>query len=415
VCFFFSAFFSGSEVALFSFEKKNLRELKKGHRIIGGYIQFLLENPRRLLVTILLGNTVVNVAASIISVIIALEVARSLNISVEVAILVQISVLTILLLFLGELTPKLWAAKHPQQFLRITAIPLYWIAIIVYPISKILTEILNTATSRIGFDNSRTALHGAEIKELANLGVEKGTIEEDENDLIHGIVAFKTVSAREVMTPRVDIIAVSLDSPFNELIDIINDCGHSRLPLYENSLDNIIGIIYSKDLLPYLKSSELRKSLSLKNLAREALFVPETKMINDLLHEFQAKNMHVGIVVDEYGGTAGLISLEDILEEIVGEIRDEYDNEENEITKLNENSYIVLGKVSVDELNILLNHDFTSENDDYDTVGGFIFNHAGIIPKQGFHFTFSNFNFTVKEVSNNRVNKVLIERIVNPE
>lgn len=415
ICFFFSAFFSGSEVALFSFDKKRLREFKKEHRVVGVYIHSLLENPRRFLVTILLGNTVVNVGASIIAAVLTLQAAKNLNISDEIALLIQIIILTIVLLFFGEMTPKLWASKYPEQFLKIAAIPLYWIGVLVYPISKVLTDILKAATSKIEFDNSRTALRGAEIKELANLGVEQGTIEEEEHDLIHGIVAFKTVTAREVMTPRVDIVAVSLDTTFDELISIINDCGHSRLPLYENSLDKILGIIYSKDLLPFLKSPELRKTISLKSICREALFIPETKMINHLLHEFQEKNMHIGIVVDEYGGTAGLISLEDILEEIVGEIHDEYDQEETEITKINENSYMVLGKVSVDELNELLDHDFSSESDDYDTVGGFIFNQAGIIPKQGFHFTLSNYKFTVKEVSNNRVNKVLIERIDNPE
>ncbi len=415
ICFFFSAFFSGSEVALFSFDKKKLREFKKAYRITGGYIQSLLENPRRLLVTILLGNTVVNVLASIIAVMLALEAAAALRISTEVALLVQIVVLTILLLFIGEVTPKLWAAKYPQQFSRAIAIPLYWIGIFVYPVSKILTDLLKAVTSKFDFDKSRTALHGTEIKELADLGMEQGTIEEDENELIHGIVAFKTVTAREVMTPRVDIVAASIDTSFDELINIINESGHSRIPLFANSLDNILGIIYSKDLLPYLKTPELRKTLSLRNICREALFIPETKMIKDLLHEFQEKNMHIGIVVDEYGGTSGLISLEDILEEIVGEIRDEYDREENEITKINEKTFIVLGKVSVDELNELLSDNFSSENDDYDTVGGFIFNHAGIIPQQGFHFIFNNYKFTVKDVSNNRVNKVLIEKIDIPE
>ncbi len=411
ICFLLSAFFSGSEVALFSFDKKKLKEFKKEHRIVGGYIQLLLDNPRRLLVTILLCNTVVNVAASIIAVLIALEVASMLNISKEIALLIQIFLLTILLLLIGEMTPKLWATKYPEQFARIVAIPLYWIGIILYPVSKILTDLLKALTSKIDFSKSRTALHSAEIKELADLGIEKGTIEEEEHELIHGIVSFKTVMVREVMTPRVDIVAVSTEANFEELINVINETGHSRIPLYEDSLDKILGIIYSKDLLPYLKTPELRKNLSLRSIAREALFIPETKMINELLHEFQERNMHVGIVVDEYGGTAGLISLEDILEEIVGEIRDEFDKEENEITKTGEKSFVVLGKVSVEQLNELLEENFSSENDDYDTVGGFIFNQAGKIPQQGFHFTYNSYKFTVKEVSNNRVNKVLIEKI----
>lgn len=411
ICLLFSAFFSGSEVALFSFDKKKIREFKKEHRIIGGYVQLLLENPKRLLVTILLGNTIVNVGASIISVVIAFHLAVIFNISKEIALIVQIVLVTIIILIVGETTPKLWAQKYPTQFARVVAIPLYWISILLYPVSKILTDILKFLTSRITFDKSKSVLQGVEITDLADLSIEKGTIEEGEHELIHGIVSFKTVTAREVMTPRVDITSVSVDDSFDELMNIINDSGHSRIPLYENSLDKIIGIIYAKDLLPFLKNPESRKTLSLRNIAREALFVPETKLINQLLHEFQNKNMHLGIVVDEYGGTAGLISLEDILEEIVGEIRDEYDKEETEILKLSDTSYLILGKVSIDELNELLGQDYSSENDDYDTVGGFIFNQAGSIPQQGFYFTHNNYKFTVKEVVNKRINKVLVEKI----
>jgi len=212
------------------------------------------------------------------------------------------------------------------------------------------------------------------------------------------------------MTPRVDLTAISVDTPFNELMDIITESGHSRIPLYINSLDNVVGIIYAKDLLPYLANNE-NKPVSLNSIARDALFIPETKLISDMLHDFQEKNMHVGIVVDEYGGTAGLISLEDILEEIVGEIRDEFDKEETEINKIDEDKYMLLGKVSIDELNDLLEYDFSSEDDDYDTVGGFIFNQAGTIPEKEFGFVYEVFRFTVKEVENNRISKVLVEKI----
>ncbi|MBS3944172.1 MAG: HlyC/CorC family transporter [Melioribacter sp.] len=406
-----SAFFSGSEVALFSLDKKRVRELKKSHRIVGSYIQVLLDNPKRLLVTILLGNTIVNISASIIAVLIAIDAAEYFGISKEIALLIQIVLLTVIILFIGEITPKLWANKFPLQFARMVAVPLYWFSIIFYPVAKIITDILKFITAKIKPDKARTALKEIEISELADFSAEKGTFEEGESEIIQSIVDFKNVTAREVMTPRVYIVAVAIDTDFDELMKVITESGHSRIPLYENNLDNIIGIIYAKDLLPYLRNAELRKTLSLKKIARDAMFVPETKMINDLLHEFQDKKMHLGIVVDEYGGTAGLISLEDIIEEIVGDIRDEFDREEKQINKLNENSFMVLGKASIDELNELLEQDFSSENDDYDTVGGFIFNQSGIIPQQGFHFTYNNYKFTVKEVVNKRINKVLIEKI----
>lgn len=411
ICFLLSAFFSGSEVALFSIDKKKIRELKKEHRIVGSYIQSLLENPRRLLVIILLGNTVANVAASIISVIIALDIALKFNINEGLALVIQIILLTFVLLVFGETTPKLWANKYPIRFAKVAAMPLYWFGIILYPIAKILTEFLKFLSLRLKIDHSKTALHSKEIPDLADLSIEKGTIEEEEHELIHGIVSFKTVTVREVMTPRVDIVAVPIDMSIDELIKIINDSGFSRIPLYQENLDNIIGIIYAKDLLPYISNPEIIKPLSIKNFSHEPLFVPQTKTINTLLHDFQEKKIHLGIVVDEYGGTAGLISLEDILEEIVGEIRDEYDKEEIEIERLSPNKFLVLGKVSIDQLNELLNQDFSSENADYDTVGGFIFNQAGSIPEQGFHFTYNNYKFTVKEVINKRINKVFVERI----
>ncbi len=410
ICFIVLAFFSSAEVALFLIDKKRIKEFRKENRIIAGYIESMLDNSRRLLVTILLGTTIVSVGASIVGVDLAISIAKSFAFSQELAIAVQIVILTILILLIGEVTPKLWANKHPEMVAKLVAAPMYWINFVFYPISKVLTDALRLMTKSLDNSNSRTAIQESEIAELANLSIEKGTIEEGEHELIHGIVSFKTVMTREIMTPRVDIAAVSVDESFDDLMNVINESGHSRIPLYEDSLDKVIGIIYAKDMLPYLKTPELKKNLSLKSIAREVIYVPETKLINDLLHEFQVKKIHLGIVVDEYGGTAGLISLEDILEEIVGEIRDEHDKEEAEITKLNDFSYMVLGKVSIDEINNTLGENFSSENDDYDTLGGFILNQAGSIPKQGYQFEFSGYKFTVKDVLNNRINKILIEK-----
>jgi len=411
ICLILSAFFSGSEVALFSFDLKKIDELKKEHKLFATYIGQLLEEPRRLLITILLCNTIVNVGASIISVSIALQIARQYGFHVEIVIVVQIVLLTAVLLLFGELTPKLWAIKHPGRFSIFVAFPLYWISYFLFPITLFLTDFMKFVISKINLNRINNPLYSQEITELADLGIEKGTIEKDEHGLIHGVIKFKTVCAREVMTPRVAIEAISLDSDINEVMNIVRESAYSRLPLYENNLDKIVGIIYAKDLLPYLQSPELKKSLSLKSISREVYFIPETKLIDQLLHEFQAKNLHMGIVVDEYGGTAGLVSMEDILEEIVGDIKDEYDIEENNVTKLDKNSFLVLGKISIHELNELLENDFASQNDDYDTLGGFILNYAGKIPTQGFHFIYNKYKFTVKDVFKKRITKVLIEKI----
>lgn len=408
----FSAFFSGSEVALFSLDKNKIKDLTVKNPLIGGYINDLLEYPRRLLVTILLGNTLVNVGVTIVAVSLALELAARYNFSRDIVLIVQIVITTALVLLIGEITPKVWASKYPLTFSKIICIPLYWIREIFHPVSKILAELIKALVSKINIDKTKTAMLTHELTDLADLGSEKGTIFEEEQELIHGLVSFRTITVREVMTPRVDITAISSDYEFDELIKIITESGHSRIPLYGNNLDEILGVIYVKDLLPYLKNNH-KKDLSLVKIARKAMFVPETKLISDLLKEFQEKKMHIGIVVDEYGGTAGLISLEDILEEIVGEIRDEYDREENQITQLDSNKFLVLGKVSIDELNEVLDQNLIPENEDYDTIGGFILNFSGSIPNQGYSFEYSNHKFTVQEVVNRRVKKVLIEPLPN--
>ena len=406
----FSAIFSGAEVALFSLDKKKLKEFEKNNNLLERYILELIETPRRLLVTILVGNTLFNVGASIVGVALAIEASEILKVNVEIVLTVQIILLTLLILFLGEVTPKVIATKNPITFSKLIAFPVYWVGVLIYPVAKILTDLIKGFSSKINY-KSNTALSASELSELADISVEKGAMEEDEQGLIQGIVSFKTIVVREVMTPRVDMNAIAVDTEFDELMNLINESGHSRLPLYENDLDNIVGVIYAKDLLPFLNDDEAKKNLSLRKISRKAMFIPESKHISELLQEFQSQKMHIGIVVDEYGGTSGLISLEDIIEEIVGEIRDEYDKEENEITELGNNKFILLGKTDIDELNKLVDADFSSETDDYDTVGGFIFAESGNIPEEGFAFNFNNFKFTVKEVENNRINKVLLEKI----
>lgn len=410
-----SAFFSGSEVALFSLGKKKLKNLEKENTVTGKYINELLKFPRRLLTTILIGNTAANVFASIVAVTLALDIANFFTLSVDIILIVQIIVLTILILIFGEVSPKVWANRNPVMFSRIVCLPVYWIGVLLYPISKILTDIMKVSTSGLRINKSKTAITSSEISELAELGVEKGSLEEEEHELIHGLVSFKTVNAREVMTPRVDMTAISIDTPFSEVTNIITDSGHSRIPLFKNDLDNIIGIIYAKDLLKFIGKKNQHSHLSLKTISRETIFVPETKLISELMKEFQGKNLHVGIVVDEYGGTSGIITLEDILEEIVGEIRDEFDKEENEITNLGESKYLILGKVAIDEVNELLGEEFSSESDDYDTIGGFIFNQAGNIPDEGYTFVEHGFTFVVKEIENNRINKVQVERVIDTD
>ena len=411
ILFVGSAFFSGSEIALFSLNRKNIKNDLSANHMIGRHLFQLLQFPRRLLVTILIGNTIVNVAASIIAVSLALEFAAYYSISTEIALTAQIILLTLLIVIFGELIPKVWASKNPFRFAKICAVPLYLMSTILYPISEIITEAIRVSVSKLKFDKTKMAMKPDELSELAKLSRERGTIVEEEQGLIHSIVNFRSVFVQEVMTPRVDIVAVSDDSNLRELLEIINSTGHSRLPLYHNDLDNITGVVYAKDLLPFIKDMEKQKTFSVKNIARKVLFVPRTKMISDLMRVFQEKKMHIAVVVDEYGGTAGVITLEDILEEIIGEIRDEFDKEESPVVKVSEGKFIVLGKFPISELNELLDSNIITNENDFETIGGMVLNQAGHIPKEGYSFSLENHNFTVKEIANKRIKKVLIERI----
>jgi putative hemolysin len=404
-----SAFFSGSEVALFSLDRNKL-DLNSSKSIIDRYLINLLDAPKRLLVTILVGNTIINVGASILAVSIALDIINRTGASHNLVFTLQIISVTILIVIIGELFPKVLAFKKPLSFSRFAAVPLFWINIILFPVAETLNELIRLIAAGFKLKKSSNVIRYEDIGELAKRGGERGNIIEEEQELIHGLVSFRSLAVHEIMTPRVDITAVSEDTQFSELLEIITSAGHSRLPLYKDDLDQITGIIYAKDILPLLKDPEMRINMSLASLARKAMFIPDTKMISSLMQEFQEKKMHIAIVVDEYGGTAGLITLEDIIEEIIGEIRDEYDKEEDPVKKITDTSWLVLGKLPIDELNELLDLNIRSEEDDFETVGGFILNFSGNIPKEGYSFQYEGCKFTVKEILKKRIQRVLVEK-----
>ncbi|HEX7357801.1 MAG TPA: hemolysin family protein [Ignavibacteriaceae bacterium] len=406
-----SAFFSGSEVALFSLDKKNLEANLDKTGTLYRYLTNLINFPRRLLVTILIGNTLVNVAVSIVAVALAIDVSIYFNISLDIALTLQIIIITILILLFGELLPKVIASKNPLRFAKVIAIPLNICSIIIYPISETLTEIIKLSASKLYFDKSKSALTKAELVDLANIGKEKGTIEDDEHSLISSLVAFTGLSVSEVMTPRVDIKSVSINDDYDTIIKVITQSGHSRIPIYKDNLDEIVGVVFAKDLLIFVKDPGLIKSFNLNTLIKKPLFIPETKLISELLKEFQEKKVHLAIVVDEYGGTAGLISLEDIIEEVVGDIWDEFDKAENHILEINDGQFVALGKTKLNEINETLNTKILIEEDDYDTLGGFILSRAGSIPKIDFSFNDYGLRFVVKEIQNKRIKKVLIEKL----
>ena len=406
-----SAFFSGSEVAFFSLKQKKIEDALRTSKLILRYAILLTNAPRRLLVVILIGNTIANVAASIVAVAIAIEIAARNNVSINLILTIQIILLTLVILLFSELVPKVFASKHPVIIMKISAIPLYFFSIIFYPIAESLTELIRFTTARITLDKSKTAITEKELADLAEISHERGTIEEEEQEIITSFVEFKSVLVGEVMTPRVDMISVPDDLGFDKLVETIKESGHSRIPVFRENLDNIIGIIYAKDLLSYLGSEEAVVDESPANLVRQVIFVPERKKISEMLHEFQEKKTHIAIVVDEYGGTAGLVTLEDIIEEVVGEIWDEYDEEEDSIQILSPNKFLVLGKVPVEDFNAKVGYDIIPPSEEYETIGGLIFHQSGFIPKEGYIVDIGNLKLTVKEVLKKRIKRVEIEKI----
>lgn len=407
-----SVFFSGSEVAFFSIKQKKLEEDFKSSKLISRYAANLISFPRRLLITILVGNTLANVAISIVSVSLALEIAYKYEIKINLILTAQIILVTIIILLFCELLPKVFASKNPQLTIKIIAIPLYLFSIIIYPVAEFITELIRLTFSKVKFDKSKSAITEKEISDLAELSHERGTLEEDEQEIITSFVEFKSVLVNEVMTPRVDIIAVPFNVSGEELIETINKSGFSRFPVYKENLDKIFGIVHAKDLLPYLQNKSFINEETIRKITRDVLFVPKRKMISEMLKEFQQKKMHLAIVVDEFGGTSGLITLEDIIEEIIGEIWDEHDPEENAIKVISPEKISVLGKVPISEVNDLIGHELIPASDDYDTVAGLIINQAGNIPKEGYSFELNNYKLTVKEVLKKRIKRIEIDKVL---
>lgn len=408
----FSAFFSGSETAYFSLSRVKLQHLRENGGPSALRVVKLLEKPRQLLITILIGNTLVNVAAATIAALLTAEVSHSLHLSENLAIFIEVVVVTSILLILGEITPKIIAIKNAVAFSQRISLFLSILHFLFFPITKIITRFTSFLSELLGLEEMGVFFSQEELKTLIEVSEEKGAIEEDEKEMIHSIFRFAQTYVREIMVPRIDMVCVEKNTPLNNFIDIIKQNGFTRIPLYQKRVDNILGIIHAKDLLPYIKSTRngsQEEPLDLTSLARPVQFVPENKKIDDLLREFQHDKIHMAIVVDEYGGTAGLITLEDILEEIVGEIQDEYDSEGPLIKKIDEKTYMVHGKINIYELQDVLNiHLPISEG--FDTLAGLIFDHTGYVPKEKEKIVYEGLEFIIEKIDRNRL--VMVKVII---
>jgi putative hemolysin len=412
-------FFVAAEIALVSVRRSRIEQLVEEGNSGARRVRRLLDDPGRFLAVSQLGLTVIGFFASAFA---AVSLADSLaaliaNLGVDrgtadtTALILVTVVLALFTIVFAELVPKTIALASAERFAITLAPPIEFLARVLGPVIALLTGITRLVTGRIGARVSAEAqISAEELRLIVERGGEQGVLEAEEEQMINAVIELGDRRLHEVMTPRIAIVALPATSSFDDAIDMFVDAGHSRIPVYETSVDDIVGILYAKDLLPFLKSGGDRPAL--RSLLRTPVFVPESMTIDDLLHEFQRRKVHIAIVLDEYGGTAGLLTIEDLLEEIVGEIQDEYDVEEPLLVKLSEDEARVDGRAAVDDLLDLfdLENLQLEDEDEYDTVGGLVYHRVGGVPSPGDEIHVDGLRLTVESTDGRRVGKVLVVR-----
>ena len=393
-----SAFFSGTETAYFHIRKHRKETPEK--------IKLVLDSPQRLLVFLLTGNTIVNVTIAFLAAYVTANVADEYEWGESTLILLEVLVVSFVILVFGEILPKMIAIKNSKEFALRMYVPLKVMMFILSPIAQGFNTITNVVIKVLPFRREKIFDSEEELIILAELGEEEGTLQEEESDMIQSIFDFKEKTVGEIITPRVDIVSLKSDESIDKAMDIIGERQFSKIPIYKDTIDNIKGILYAKDIIPYLMGS--RPNVNLQTLARQPFFVPETKPIDDLMEEFKLRKTSIAIVVDEWGGTEGLVTLEDVVEEVMGEIRDPYDQEESNAIKQSDGSFIVDGSINIYDLEEETDIEFPEERD-YDTLGGFILDILTDIPKTGEMVEFNNMVFTVQTIENNRIGKIKIQ------
>lgn len=397
---FCSAFVSASEVAFFSLEPQDVDELRQKDNTNANSVLKLLEYPQKLLATILISNNFVNVAIIILITYFSTSLF-DFSMSPILGFVIQTIVITFLLLLFGEIMPKVYATQYPMKMALFAASTLLTLEKILSPFVALLVK-------------SSTIMNADKVKTRNNISMDElsqaleltSDTEDDEKDMLEGIIKFGNIQVADIMRSRVDIVSVEIKSSYKELMQMIVESGYSRIPVFSENHDNIKGLIYSKDLLPHLDKPD---NFRWQTLIRPAYFVPESKKIDDLLKEFQETKVHLAIVVDEYGGTSGLVTLEDILEEIVGDISDEYDDEEKMYVKVDDTTYVFEGKILLNDFYKVTDIDesvFEKVTEDVETLAGLVLELKGEIPKKGDKVNMGLYEFEVVAVDNRRINKI---------
>ena len=398
-----SAAFSASEVALFSLTPTQLRDLKERGGQWGRNVLELLSKPRRLLATILIANNLVNVGVVILSTVAVASMLEIDRMPEYLVFAIQVLAVTAVLLLLGEVMPKVYATANSMRVVQLLAGPLIVLRFILKPVSETLvrstTWIEKRYQKRAGRNISVDALgHALELTKDASTTAE-------EQRILRGIVKFGNIDVKQVMRPRTEVVAFNREIGFKQLLASIVDSGFSRVPVYEETLDRVVGMLHIKDVLPHIHQEDF----AWHELLRDPYFVPENKKLDDLLKEFQHEKVHVAVVVDEHGGTSGLITLEDVIEEIVGDITDEFDEEELIYSKLDDRTWVFEGRAPLPDVYRVLGIDgqvFEENKGESGTLGGFVLELTGRIPKKGEQVSLRNFTFIVEASDNKRIRRV---------
>ncbi|MEF3078473.1 gliding motility-associated protein GldE [Winogradskyella poriferorum] len=399
-----SALISGAEVALFSLTKSNIDEGLENKSVNMQIIANLLERPKKLLATILVANNFINIAIVLLFAFIGETLFKDVTNTI-MRFLLEVVSATFLILLFGEIIPKIYASRNSVKFASFMARPLRVLDVIFSPIS--LPMRYTTLKIQERFGKQRSNLSVDQLSQALELTNDEDTTQEEQK-LLQGIVSFGNTDTKQVMRPRMDLFALNIDTPFETIIKEIVDNGYSRIPVYEESIDDVKGVLYVKDLLPHLN----KKKFNWTTLLREPFFVPENKKLDDLMVEFQTKKVHLAVVVDEYGGTSGLVSLEDIIEEIVGDISDEYDDEDLVFTKLDDDNYSFEGKTPLKDVYKILDledneaENFENRKGEAETLAGFVLEISGGFPRVGSKINFKNYVFTIEALERKRIKQI---------
>ena len=401
---FLSAIFSSAETAFLSTNKIRLRNLQEEGEKKADLVLTMLEKQNKLISTLLVGNNIVNIGSS------ALATKMATAAFGDVGVGIATGVMTFLVLVFGEVIPKNLAAAHAETWAMFIAPFIRLLSFVLTPVVFFLTKLSDFVVRFSKKDDEEDpTITEDEFKILVNVGQEEGVFDESESEMINSIFEFDETVVKAIMVPRIDIVAVDVEDPINEALRLIVDGGHSRIPAYEESIDNIVGILYAKDIFEYLDDDF--NELKVKELIRPAYYIPETKKVSDLLNELRSKKVHMAIILDEYGGTNGLVTIEDLIEEIIGDIQDEYDVEEDLIVMHSDSQLVADARAPIGDVEEAFDVELEEEileDSEADTIGGLAFEHLGGIPAKGDEVTVGRFLIRIVEVSGRRISKVEI-------